>query len=103
MIDCSHGNSQKNHVNQINVAQSLCEQIKNGNDKICGVMLESNLFEGKQELKENLNYGQSITDACLSWQQTLPILTMLAESVSLSPRTRSVAGSRRVVSVQTIG
>lgn len=85
MVDCSHGNSNKNHLNQTHVAQSLCEQIKNGNDQICGIMLESNLIEGKQELKENnLNYGQSITDACLSWQQTAPLLSMLAESVRVS-------------------
>ncbi len=64
------------------VAKSICEQIENGNNEICGVMLESNLKEGKQVLHDkHLNYGQSITDACLSWQQTLPLFEMMAETV----------------------
>lgn len=82
MVDCSHGNSRKDHNKQMIVAKSICEQIENGNNEICGVMLESNLKEGKQVLHDKaLNYGQSITDACLSWQQTLPLFEMMAETV----------------------
>lgn len=85
MVDCSHGNSDKNHLNQIEVARSLGKQIADGNTSIIGVMLESFLQEGKQKFlaKNTLKYGQSITDACLSWRQTLPLLEQLAESVEL--------------------
>lgn len=83
MVDCSHGNSDKTHLKQIDVAYSLAKQISNGNRNIAGVMMESFLHEGRQALqdKHTLHYGQSITDACLSWEQTLPLLDLLAESV----------------------
>lgn len=83
MVDCSHGNSDKTHLKQIDVAHSLAKQISNGNHYIAGVMMESFLQEGRQSLqdKKTLQYGQSITDACLSWEQTLPLLDLLAESV----------------------
>ena len=83
MIDCSHGNSDKTHLKQIDVAHSLAKQIATGNRNIAGVMIESFLQEGRQPLddKQTLQYGQSITDACLSWEQTLPLLDLLAESV----------------------
>ncbi len=83
MVDCSHGNSRKTHLKQRDVAENLAQQIGMGNCFIAGIMLESFLAEGRQELagKKALNYGQSITDACLSWEQTLPILDALAESV----------------------
>ena len=82
MIDCSHGNSGKNYQRQNIVAHSIADQLKNDGDKICGVMLESNLVAGKQTLHHNqpLIYGQSITDACLSWNETLPILEKLARA-----------------------
>lgn len=84
MVDCSHDNSQKNHLAQPAVVKDICEQIRNGNTSIKGVMLESHLEAGRQTLKPNqpLIYGQSITDACLSWEQTLPLLEQLAETVS---------------------
>ncbi|HSW69475.1 MAG TPA: 3-deoxy-7-phosphoheptulonate synthase [Gammaproteobacteria bacterium] len=80
MIDCSHGNSMKDHRNQISVAHSIAEQIAAGSKKIFGVMLESNLLAGNQRLEKNktLQYGQSITDACISWSETLDVLEMLA-------------------------
>jgi 3-deoxy-7-phosphoheptulonate synthase len=83
MIDCSHGNSQKNHEKQIDVVNSLSKQISEGSHAICGVMLESHLVAGKQNLQHGkaLRYGQSVTDACLSWQQTEPLLKMLAAAV----------------------
>lgn len=90
MVDCSHGNSRKNHHNQLLVAKSLCEQIQNGEDMICGVMMESNLVEGNQALQpgKKLTYGQSITDACLSWQQTLPAFEMFAQAVKKRQRAK---------------
>ena len=90
MVDCSHGNSQKNYLKQIDVATNLAEQIASGNTHIKGVMLESHLKEGKQAFKnrEELAYGQSITDACLSWEQTLPLLDQLADAVEKRKWTR---------------
>ncbi len=83
MVDCSHGNSEKDYRRQPLVAKALNEQISQGSHAICGIMLESNLKEGKQHLvpNESLVYGQSITDACISWEQTLPILEELAQAV----------------------
>ena len=83
MVDCSHGNSGKDHARQTFVVKSLSEQISSGSKFICGVMLESNLVAGKQPLHhgENLVYGQSVTDACISWEETKPLLKELAEAV----------------------
>lgn len=84
MIDLSHGNSQKDYRRQPAVAQYVCEQVAGGNSAICGVMVESHLVEGRQDLVEgkDLLYGQSITDACISWETTLPLLEGLAEAVN---------------------
>lgn len=83
MIDCSHGNSQKDHTKQIHVVENICEQITNDDKAICGVMLESNLVAGNQDLAttKKLVYGKSITDACISWDTTVPILEDLARAV----------------------
>ncbi len=83
MIDCSHGNSKKDHLKQPFVVKNVCDQISNGSRTICGVMLESFLEAGKQTLnsKASLNYGQCITDACMSWETTEPLLTELSRSV----------------------
>jgi len=83
MVDCSHGNSQQNHCLQSTAADSLAEQIKQGSQAIFGIMLESNLVAGKQILQQGkpLTYGQSITDACISWNETLPLLEKLAMAV----------------------
>lgn len=82
LIDCSHGNASKDHRNQQTVAHDVALQLQQGQTAIKGVMLESFLVEGKQPWgRSNLVYGQSITDACLSWEQTLPILHRLAEAV----------------------
>ncbi|MHB1220780.1 MAG: 3-deoxy-7-phosphoheptulonate synthase [Gammaproteobacteria bacterium] len=78
MIDCSHGNSHKNHLQQIHVADAVVTQLTLGNQAICGIMLESNLVSGKQHLSNNLIYGLSITDACLSLDETAPLLKKLA-------------------------
>ncbi|ACT06539.1 phospho-2-dehydro-3-deoxyheptonate aldolase [Dickeya chrysanthemi Ech1591] len=83
VVDFSHGNSQKQFQRQLTVAQAVCEQIRNGEGAIAGVMAESFLVEGTQPLRhpDQLTYGQSITDGCLSWQDSERLLNMLAEAV----------------------
>lgn len=103
MVDCSHGNSLKNHKNQPKVAAELAEQIEKGETSIMGVMIESNINEGKftyfprfiksilieypgsqkvpKEGKDGLQYGVSITDACIGWQDTESVLDVLAQAV----------------------
>jgi 3-deoxy-7-phosphoheptulonate synthase len=83
MIDVSHSNSQKNYARQINVGQDVSGQIADGDDRIMGVMIESNLKAGRQDLipGKDLVYGQSITDACIGWEESIPLLEQLAESV----------------------
>jgi 3-deoxy-7-phosphoheptulonate synthase len=79
MIDCSHGNSQKDHRKQAAVVTSIAEQICGGSRRVMGVMLESHLVEGRQDYTPgHATYGQSITDACISFEQTEPILEQLA-------------------------
>lgn len=85
MVDCSHGNSLKNHKNQPKVAAELAEQISNGESAIMGVMIESNINEGNQKVpkegKAGLKYGVSITDACINWEDTESVLETLANAV----------------------
>ncbi len=82
MIDCSHGNSLKQHQNQPVVVDRVIEQLQNGCQSIFGIMLESHLVEGRQDLLpgQPITFGQSITDACLGWEQTDQTLRKLAES-----------------------
>jgi 3-deoxy-7-phosphoheptulonate synthase len=88
MVDCSHGNSRKDYRRQPEVAQALGEQIAGGERALIGVMLESNLVEGNQDLVAGkpLTYGQSITDACISWDSTVPVLEGLARAVQARRR-----------------
>jgi 3-deoxy-7-phosphoheptulonate synthase len=83
MIDCSHGNSRKDPLNQPAVAHDLAGQLRAGDRAIAGVMLESHLVAGRQNPAPGggLTYGQSITDACLGWTETVPVLRELAEAV----------------------
>jgi 3-deoxy-7-phosphoheptulonate synthase len=83
MIDCSHGNSRKDFRRQPEVARAVAAQVGEGSRDIIGVMLESHLVEGRQDLVPGraLTYGQSITDACLSWDATVPVLDELAAAV----------------------
>jgi len=85
MVDCSHGNSNKNHRNQPKVAANIAEQIENGEDCIMGVMIESNINEGAQKIppegKAGLKYGVSITDACINFEDTEAVLDRLASAV----------------------
>lgn len=80
MVDCSHGNSLKDYRKQAGVAASLCDQIASGSRQIVGVMLESHLVAGRQDYVPGrpATYGQSITDACLSLDETEPLLEQLA-------------------------
>ncbi|MBZ5556433.1 MAG: 3-deoxy-7-phosphoheptulonate synthase [Acidobacteriia bacterium] len=82
MVDCSHGNSRKDHRKQAEVAASISEQIASGSRRISGTMLESHLVEGRQDYVPGQPsvYGQSITDACLSLEQTEPLLEQLARA-----------------------
>jgi len=83
MIDASHDNSLKDHLRQPLVAHEISEQVAQGQTGIIGVMLESFLVDGRQNLGDPaaLVYGQSITDACMSWERTVPVLHELAEAV----------------------
>lgn len=84
MVDCSHGNSRKDYRNQPLVAASLCNQIAGGSKAITAVMIESNLVEGNQKLDPDLSkltYGQSVTDACIGWDDTIEVLEKFALAV----------------------
>lgn len=84
IIDCSHANSQKQFQKQLDVMSDIAQQISQGQTNIVGVMLESHLEEGRQDVKPgaSLNYGQSITDACLGWDDTVKALEQLADSIT---------------------
>ncbi|KEZ40108.1 Phospho-2-dehydro-3-deoxyheptonate aldolase [Scedosporium apiospermum] len=85
MIDCSHGNSNKDHRNQPKVASVVAEQLREGETSIIGVMIESNINEGNQKVPAEgpaaLQKGVSITDACINWENTVTSLEELAEAV----------------------
>jgi len=91
MVDTSHANSEKNHENQPKVAQALADQVAAGNRGLIGVMIESHLVGGRQDAAPNkpLTYGQSITDACLGFDATVPVLEGLAKAVQARRRTAS--------------
>ncbi|KAA1474070.1 3-deoxy-7-phosphoheptulonate synthase [Dentipellis sp. KUC8613] len=85
MIDCSHGNSQKNHNNQPKVVDDICSQLRAGNRNITGVMIESHINAGRQDVPAEgpaaLKHGVSITDACVDWDTTVGMLNRLNEAV----------------------
>lgn len=83
MVDCSHGNSGKDYRKQPVVAVNLAEQIEAGQRYLIGAMMESHLVEGSQKLDNpsELTYGKSITDACMGWDTTVPLLERLAKAV----------------------
>ncbi|MCF7520492.1 3-deoxy-7-phosphoheptulonate synthase AroG [Neisseria sp. ZJ106] len=78
MIDFSHANSRKDYRRQMEVAADVAQQLRNGENSIMGVMVESHLVEGRQDKPET--YGQSITDACIGWDTTEELLSLLAEA-----------------------
>ncbi|KAK5128419.1 Phospho-2-dehydro-3-deoxyheptonate aldolase amt16 [Meristemomyces frigidus] len=96
MIDCSHGNSQKNHKNQPKVAQTIGDQLREGQEGIVGVMIESHLHEGNQKVPAEgpagLKRGVSITDACIDWDTTIEVLEQLADAVRTRRQVRGGSG-----------
>ena len=90
MIDLSHGNSSKDYRRQPVVARTVAAQVAAGEAAVVGIMMESFLEEGRQELRDgvSLRYGQSITDACMSWETTGPVLHDLADAVRARRTTR---------------
>jgi len=88
MVDCSHGNSLKDHRRQPAVVASVCEQVAAGSRQVFGVMIESHLVAGAQGFKpgvtdrRTLRYGQSITDACIGWDDSVRTLEVLSEAVA---------------------
>jgi len=84
MVDMSHANSQKKHQNQLSVCTDLCSQLAAGEKRLFGVMLESNLVAGNQKIGDgtDLTYGQSITDACIDWDDSARALAELAEATA---------------------
>jgi 3-deoxy-7-phosphoheptulonate synthase len=83
MVDCSHANSQKDYRRQGQVAQAVGEQIASGEQRIVGVMIESHLRAGRQDIAPGgeLVYGLSVTDGCLGWEESVPLLDALAQAV----------------------
>ncbi len=83
MVDFSHANSSKQYKRQVDVARDVAGQLAAGNERIMGVMVESHLKEGRQDLKPGveLEYGKSLTDACIGWEDSLTVLDVLAEAV----------------------
>lgn len=87
MVDCSHANSSKQHQRQIDVAKDIAAQMKAGSRQVFGVMVESHLVAGAQKFsagKDNpakLTYGQSITDACIGWDDSAQVLELLSHAV----------------------
>ena len=86
MVDCSHGNSNKDYRKQSNVLDSVITQIKHGSQNIMGVMIESHIQAGNQKLVDDhskLVYGKSITDACIDFETTSMLLEKLSEAVQI--------------------
>ena len=96
MIDASHANSGKKPENQPGVITDICAQIAGGEDRIMGVMIESNLVAGRQDLKPGvaLTYGQSVTDGCIDWTTTEALLNELAEAVRARRAAKAAAPAR---------
>ena len=84
MIDASHANSSKKPENQPLVVADIARQVADGEQRIVGVMIESNLVAGRQDVLPGsaLTYGQSITDGCIDWQTTVSALNLLADAVA---------------------
>ena len=95
MIDFSHANSSKRHERQLAVGEDVAGQIAGGDRRIVGVMIESNLVAGRQDVQpgEPRVYGQSITDACIGWEDTAPLLDQLAGAVRARRQTASTAAA----------
>ena len=97
MVDCSHANSSKQHQKQIDVAKDIANQIAGGSNRVFGVMVESHLLAGAQKFAAGkddpakLVYGQSITDACLGWDDSVRALEILSDAVTARRAKQSAA------------
>jgi 3-deoxy-7-phosphoheptulonate synthase len=83
LVDCSHGNSSKDYRRQPVVAADLAQQVAAGSRFVAGVLLESHLVEGRQDIvngRAGLTYGQSVTDGCIGWDATVAVLDGLAQA-----------------------
>ena len=94
MVDCSHGNSEKDHTRQANVARSVLQQFCEGRPAIMGLLLESHIHPGNQKWTKGktLDYGVSITDACLGWDETEALLYELADNMEKASGKQPVSG-----------
>ncbi|KAK7688466.1 3-deoxy-7-phosphoheptulonate synthase [Cerrena zonata] len=105
MVDCSHGNSQKNHLNQPKVVSSLCDQLRAGDRTITGVMIESHINGGRQDVPpegpQGLKHGISITDACVDWEMTVGMLDELNEAVGKRRQTVIEQGLKKPAAFQS--
>jgi len=83
MVDCSHGNSNKDYTQQAKVVDSVIEQLLSGNNSLFGIMIESNLIPGSQKIISGkpMTYGKSITDGCIGWEETERILAKLSQAI----------------------
>ena len=99
MIDCSHANSGKDPNQQIRVAENVAEQIAAGDRRIIGIMLESHLIAGRQDVIPGtpLIYGQSITDACMGWEDSEALLYKLAQAVQKRRQVQAILAEQAVV------
>ena len=94
MVDLSHANSSKKHERQIVVAENIAEQIESGSRKVFGVMIESHLHDGAQKFTpgkddpSKLEYGKSITDACINWEDSINVLQRLATAVKIRRKSK---------------
>ena len=95
MVDFSHANSLKNHQRQLDVGRDIAGQLAAGNRAIIGAMIESHLTAGRQDVRpgEELTFGQSITDACIGWDDSVALLEQLAEAVRARRQSRNKAAS----------
>jgi 3-deoxy-7-phosphoheptulonate synthase len=97
MVDCSHANSSKQHEKQLDVAHDIATQVSGGSTRVFGVMVESHLHAGAQKFTPGkddpaaLSYGQSITDACLGWDDSLESLEVLSQAVKARRVRRNAA------------
>jgi 3-deoxy-7-phosphoheptulonate synthase len=95
MVDCSHANSNKEHKKQLEVGADLCQQISSGENRIFGIMIESHLVEGRQNIVDGKveTYGQSITDACIGWEDTETLLAQFASAVQARRKSAKTAAA----------
>ncbi|EMD35119.1 3-deoxy-7-phosphoheptulonate synthase [Gelatoporia subvermispora B] len=106
MIDCSHGNSQKDHNNQPKVVDDICAQLVAGDRTVTGVMIESHINAGRQDVPPEgpaaLKHGVSITDACVDWESTVQMLDRLNEAVGQRRMNRIESGLKKPAAFQRV-